>query len=444
MLTSLVERLQARSRRSVPVTGHYQAWSTALQQLHEAGRRKRLPTIADLTDWLKAVPSDQRSDARQDLIAAHLHWSWRNGEGQALDSYLMILPEAESPAELPVAMIEDELLARYQRPHGDFPSLRSYEKRFPSRPDIIAALRERCLDGERYLKLHRIGVGAVAVVWEAFDRNACREVAIKEPLHPPDSESSAANPFSIEAKIVQPLEHPGIVGMVEVLPSDGSPPFYVMRLMGTATLSDKIEERHAKLAKVTKPRAFQDGLRDLIEAVARVCDAMDFAHRHGVLHCDLKPENIACTDRGDVAVIDWGLATTTADTASEGRKRNPRRLAGTPQYMAPEQMDGIIDVRTEVFGLGAILYETLTAQPPFSWTEIGVEGRPSDWGQRIRAGDFPRPRKVRHTIPKRLESICLRAMATKPEERYATAAELAAALRSLWTESGAAPWSHLE
>lgn len=443
MLTSLVARLQSK-RASEP--SRYAAWSAARLQLRSDGTLGRLPPLGDLQSYLNSVPSDQHSEALQDLVAVHLQLSWQAGRGDKLESYVEQNPSLGATADLPADLIEDELLARYQYPNGDFPAIGGYQKRFPSRPQLIERLKSRCLDGGRYVKLRRIGIGAVAVVWEAFDRSACRIVAIKEPLRvfEPSPPTSKPHPFASEVALGRRLNHPGIVGMVEVLPSDGTPPFYVMRLVGRLTLCDKIQQQHEKLAKVSKTAAFQEGLRDLLEAVARVCDAIDYAHKRGILHCDIKPENVACNDHCDIGVIDWGLAVEMRQADKDGGRRSAsashRRLAGTPHYMAPEQMDGIIDVRTEVFGLGAILYEALTAQAPYFWSEGGTEKRPDDWPERIRQARFPYPRKIQRRIPKPLEAICRKAMALDPTDRHQSAAELAKDLRAALGGKSDYPW----
>ena len=443
MLISLVERLQPKR---VQEPARYAAWSAARRKLLADGGRDRLPPCDHLQDYLPAVPADQQIEASQDLVAVHLQLSWQAGPGAKLESYVEANPALGTTAELPSDLIEDELLARYQHPHGDFPAISRYQKRFPSRSDVMKLLNARCLDGGRYVKLRRIGVGAVAVVWEAFDRRACREVAIKEPLTLADKSSSSPkrHPFATEVGITKKLEHPSIVSMVEVIPRDDGPPFYVMRLVGRLTLSDKIQKRHTKLAQVSKAAAFEEGLRDLLEAVARICDAIHYAHERGILHCDLKPENIACNEHGDIGVIDWGLAVPMADANGDSGDRSisggQRRLAGTPHYMAPEQMDGIIDVRSEVFGLGAILYETLTARPPYNWSERGVELRPDDWPELVRKARFPRPRKIHRRIPIPLEAICRKAMALEPAERHQSAAELAKDLRAHLSERSGQPW----
>lgn len=450
VLISGRERRQSKRDRQ-PRPRRYGAWTAACRQLQQDGKRGKLPTVEALSGYLSAVPVDQQTEALQDLVATHLLYAWQTKNGGTLETYVNEIPALARLGSLPADLIEDELLARYQRSHGDFPDIGSYEKRFPSRPEVSDQLEARCLDGGRYVKLRRIGVGAVAVVWEAFDRRACREVAIKEPLFAPGGSTGKPHPFAVEARITAALDHPGIVSMVEVTPSDGGPPFYVMRMAGTETLADKIQQRHAKLNKIGKPRVFQEKIHDLLDAFICVCEAIEYAHGRGILHCDLKPENVACTERGDIGVIDWGLSIRMPEAdggdggdGSKDRSAGQRRLAGTPHYMAPEQMDGFIDVRSEVFGLGAILYEILTAQPPYSWSKGGREVRPDNWPEFVRTGQFPRPRKIHRRIPKPLEAICQKAMALNPDERHSSAAALAEDLRTYLSGAQGPPWSHLD
>ena len=133
------------------------------------GSLGKLPAPGGLQDYLDAVAADQRNEAFQDLVATHLLLSWQAGRGEKLEAYVEAIPSLGSVAELPADLIEDEMLARYQHPHGDFPAIKSYQKRFPTRPDVSDLLNRRCLDGGRYVKLRRIGVGAVAVVSKRLD-----------------------------------------------------------------------------------------------------------------------------------------------------------------------------------------------------------------------------------------------------------------------------------
>jgi hypothetical protein len=174
-------------------------------------------------------------------------------------------------------------------------------------------------------------------------------------------------------------------------------------------------------------------LRELLAAFVGVCNAVGYAHSRGVLHRDLKPHNVVLGDYGEVIVLDWGVARIMGqadgeaeplELSAEGQAEATAQgqVLGTPAYMAPEQAEGRLDrlgPATDVYGLGAILYEILTGRPPFS-------GGAATAVLRQVVHEAPqRPRSVTPGAPAGLEAVCLKALAKKPGERYATAKELA-------------------
>jgi len=419
MLISLIERYQDKSEREIIRYGN---WSAALRHFENACEEGDIPEIADLKNFLDPIPESQQADALCDLIAAHMKQSWAVGKKRKLDSYLIEFPNLGSLSELPISLIEDEFLVRYLRPHGDFPEVRDYENRFSENREVARLLHRRCLNDERYIKLHQIGSGATSVVWEGFDHLKGRSVAIKIPLLTLNEQTDGLRPFKHEVEITSQLNHLGIVGMTEGNSKNSEPPFYVMRLAGKENLSDRIQTHHRDLMKQKRSIKKRRDWKELLQSVTKVCDAIEYAHNQKILHCDLKPGNVICDEDGGIGIIDWGMARKIGSS--------DRRIVGTPDYMPPEQADGIPETRSDVFGLGAILYEALTGQPPFSWVQNGIEARPNDWADQVRAGAFPAPRKIKRSIPKLLDRICRKAMALKPEDRYQSAADLSGALRS--------------
>jgi serine/threonine protein kinase len=205
-----------------------------------------------------------------------------------------------------------------------------------------------------------------------------------------------------------------------------------MRLIEGTTLKEAIEQFHRGPARNPGERSM--ALRKLLDRFRAVCDALSYAHSRGVLHRDIKPHNIIVGRYGETLLVDWGLAKVTSrhDAASEmrpfhrlGSDESVETIAGstlgTPAYMSPEQANGEIDrlgPTTDVFGLGTTLYHLLTGRAAF-------EGGPKEVLEKVRRGEFSPPRSVRSDVPRALEAICLRAMQSNPEERYATVGELA-------------------
>lgn len=303
----------------------------------------------------------------------------------------------------------------------------------------------------RLLRLH--ASGAIGHVWVARDAELARDVALKE-LKP----ERAADPAMIarflhEARVTSRLQHPGIVPVYELVPGYGEePPFYTMRLVHGQTLSEAARAYHQK-RKAGQAKRLE--FLHLLHAFLSVCNTVAYAHTRGVIHRDLKGDNVVLGDFGEVIVVDWGfakiLSAASGDTlpprdealeealAAVTRLRSPEldadaqpeqtqagEMLGTPAYMAPEQAEGRradIDARTDVFGLGAMLYEILTGQPPF----IG-ENTAEVLGK-ARRGEAVNPQLVAPGVPPALAAICRRAMAHKQAERYSSAAELARELQ---------------
>ena len=203
-------------------------------------------------------------------------------------------------------------------------------------------------------------------------------------------------------------------------------PFYTMRFVEGRTLSETVESYHKKRAT---GEAGPLDLRALLSAFIGVCNAVGYAHSRHVVHRDLKGRNVIVGDFGEVMVLDWGLAKvfgseepTSIDTSAEASETHAGQILGTPAYMAPEQAAGQLDCigpRTDVYGLGAILYEILTGRAPFSGSTI------EDILTKVRKGGPLPPLRSGGAGTAALEAICLRAMATHAEDRYGSARELA-------------------
>jgi serine/threonine-protein kinase len=292
---------------------------------------------------------------------------------------------------------------------------------------------------ERYARLLLHATGGIGRVWLAHDGDLGRDVALKE-LRPERAGPGAPQArFLQEARITGQLEHPGVVPVYELARRPDGQPFYTMRFVKGRTLSEAARAYHDKRSQ---GQADALDLPTLLNAFVTVCNTVAYAHSRGVIHRDLKGQNVILGDFGEVVVLDWGLAKLVgrpedapepsqlvAAGADSGYTVQGQAL-GTPAYMAPEQSAGrldLIDRRTDVYGLGAILYEILTAAPPF--------GGPSteEVLRRVREEEPAPPQRFWPEVPPALEALCLRALAKRPADRPAAAAELAQEVQG-WQE----------
>jgi len=308
-------------------------------------------------------------------------------------------------------------------------------------PEAAAARWPQTQD--RYTRIRVHATGGIGRIWLARDNFLGREIALKE-LRPEEAGNAlVCTRFLNEAQITGQLEHPGIVPVYELARNpENQQPFYTMRFIKGRTLSDAIRGFHARR---TAGRFVSLEWVTLLNAFVTVCNTVAYAHSRGVLHRDLKGQNVVLGDFGEVEVLDWGLAKVV--DRPEGETREPSvvldseestdsaltvhgQVLGTPAYMAPEQADGNIgqiDRRTDVYGLGAILYEILTGRPPFSGPDTREVLR------RVREEEPTPPRLLWDDIPRALEEVCLRALAKRPADRFASAGELAQEVQQ-WQE----------
>ena len=261
---------------------------------------------------------------------------------------------------------------------------------------------------DRYRMVREIGAGGMATVYLAHDLRHDRDVAIKV-LHPDLGAALGADRFLAEIKTTAKLQHPHILPLLDSGDAGGLL-FYVMPLVEGETLRARLEREQQLPIDVA------------IRIATEAAGALDYAHRHGVIHRDIKPENILLHD-GRAVVADFGIAL--AVSAASGPRMTQTGLSlGTPQYMAPEQAMGErkIDGRADVYALGAVLYEMLIGEPPFTGATVQaivakvLTERPTN------------PTAVRDTIPRHVEATTLKALAKLPADRFATPALFADAL----------------
>ncbi|MFO0759969.1 MAG: protein kinase [Byssovorax sp.] len=263
-----------------------------------------------------------------------------------------------------------------------------------------------------------IGRGIAGRVHRAGDRNLLRRVAMKRLSKELAAREFYRNGFIAEAQMTGQLEHPHIVPVHELGLSEGGVPYFTMRLVPGVGF-DKWLKAH--------PTSTIERIPEGLEIFLKVCDAIAYAHDRGVIHRDLKPDNIMVGDFGQVYVMDWGLArlTRTHPRSGEKAQMEARGPVGTPPYMSPEQARGDpaeMNERSDIFGLGAILYQIVSGQVPY-----GRLHDPSEILVRARAGlTVPIEEAMRsRPLPKRIRAIINRAIASDPNDRYAAVTELA-------------------
>jgi serine/threonine protein kinase len=288
----------------------------------------------------------------------------------------------------------------------------------------------------RYRILWPHACGGLGQIFAAQDTQLHRRVALKE-IQPEHAENPVSRErFVVEAEITGNLEHPGIVPVYGLEWRRDGRPFYAMRFIKGEDLAAAARRFHADASPDFSGLEFRWLLRRFVD----VCNTIAYAHSRGVLHRDIKPGNIMLGPFGETLVLDWGVAkplgrpeaagpspTALTDLSAirpnsgSGSVTVTGQAVGTPAYMSPEQAAGDLEAMapaSDVYSLGATLYVLLTDRPPFS-------GEPVEVLRDVQRGRFDAPRAVRPRVPKALDAICRKAMATETAARYASALALA-------------------
>jgi hypothetical protein len=376
------------------------AWQTAAR---DAGPRPRIE------DYLGDRPEPEWSLLLRELLLLELAYRQRAGERPAPAEYQARFPEH---ADLIAAVLDPSVLSGTPPPPDHVSGLRAdstqaYPDRIPL-PEPAPARAELPASIGKYRVVARLGGGGQGEVFRAVHPDLPeRDVVIKWERQLP---ALIQQRLLAEARTLARLEDRGLVRIYDVGEQEGRP-FLVLEHVEGRSLLQELRQ------PLPSPREAARLAEQLAVILARV-------HAKGVLHLDLKPANVLIDGHGRLRLIDFGLA-----WRLHGPGADPAGglIGGTVAYMAPEQARGDeqrIGPRTDVFGLGAVLYELLTGRPPYQGQQGGTAAL-----EQARQGLVTPPRRINPRIPRALERICLKALAREPEQRYPSAAALAQALR---------------
>ncbi len=352
--------------------------------------------LARLLALAPTGPSGERSVRAR--IAAMMKRIWPREPARARSEFARLVAESRE------SRVDDHTPAA--GPVFDLVAARSA----PSDPALLA--------GTPYRIGKKIGEGTSGVVYEAEHIELGRQVALKVLAPEHATATDAIDRFRREARAIAKLAHPNIVSLYDFGKSlDGRVYLVMERLLG-----ETLDQQVAKKPKIAWLEALRIGI-----AVTR---ALEAAHAASLVHRDLKPANLFVTRDGSIKLLDFGVAMALADTTFEmsAGTRQPRGFAifGTPEYMSPEQCAGDpVDGRCDLYALGCVLYELVTGAKPFA----GASGV-LVMSKQIREAVVP-PRVKAPEIPKDLDQLILRALAKKPADRFATAADMRAAMQCL-------------
>ncbi|HEX7937699.1 MAG TPA: serine/threonine-protein kinase [Gemmatimonadaceae bacterium] len=269
--------------------------------------------------------------------------------------------------------------------------------------DDISALRHAT--GARYSVRRRIGGGGMASVYLAEHAQLRRPVVIKVLHGHLAKDAEMMERFRREARAASELVHPHIVPIIDA-GDQGGVVFTVMPYLAGGSLAERVARGPQNPVEVAS-------------VVAQASTALDYAHRRGIVHRDVKPDNVLFDEDGHALVTDFGIA----ETRSQGRLTASGRAMGTPHYMSPEQAMGkLVDGRSDVYALGVVMYEALVGAPPFD----GPDGFAVGYKQ---VHEAPVPAlQVNSQIPSSLNDIVMKCLIKSPNDRYARANDLADAL----------------
>ncbi len=408
-----------------------------LEQKLRAREEIRCEHYFDQHPWLA-----EDSEVALDLVYTEYNVRRELGPQPAHEEYLSRFPQWRDQLRHQFRL--DELLVDSLTPSEEYANFND---------EAFTALASR-----RFRILGRFARGGIGEVARALDTELNREVAVKSLLPDLIDNGMVRERFLREAVITGRLEHPGIVPVYAMGVDANGSPFYAMRLIHGKNFQEAIQDHYSRTPSGNGFNTSE--FLELLRRFLNVCTTIAFAHSRGVIHRDIKPQNIMLGLFGETLVVDWGLAKVDAtevftdvklnvadpdcqaeqvspascevknlisqDLEDEDEAKLPaltdELLIGTPAFMSPEQALGQahqVGPSSDIFSLGATMHMLLTGKSRFGNSDVDVIL------QRLIAGEFDRPRRVNRAIPKPLEAICMKALALEPTDRYAAAIDMA-------------------
>jgi tRNA A-37 threonylcarbamoyl transferase component Bud32 len=425
----------------------------------QAWRQNGLPDVADFLDQPYRPDSAERTRLLNELICIDLEFRWRGRsanacpyEQLALDHYAARFPELGPSEQWPLELIGEEY--RVRQLWGDRPTQTTFLSRFPARQEAIRSelIRiERDVEAESaqprhlaspatsseileaqahqnhdgallsyrdFLLERMIGTGYTGKVYRAWQKSANQAVAVKFLRKSLLHDTRMVHRFIREAATVARLSHPHIVGTYGLGCTPAGAYFIVMDLVVGSDLSH---------LSATRPISRLDAVRWAVQT----CDALAHAHAKQIIHCDLKPANLLIDGDGNIRVTDFGLARSLTEQVPWSAE-----VEGTAPFMAPEQAArcwGPIDARTDIYGIGAVLFTLLTGRPPWTGRRL-----PDIVADVISAAPVITAARLRPDLPQPISDLCQKCLSKSPEDRYPTVAAVRTALAAIESELQAA------
>jgi tRNA A-37 threonylcarbamoyl transferase component Bud32 len=417
-------------------------FESRIRRFEQARRLQVRSGIAKFLDPVGEVPAVDRTRLLVELICIDLEFEWRVPREQppsTLEIYIAQFPELNSLDRLPIELIGEEYRVRHR--WGDRPSHASMLARFRHRLDLIEAEMLKIdaelaaespppvprlnnasriafeagnaspvplLSPDDFLIRRLIGAGRVGKVYEAISKREDRPVAVKFLRKSFLNHPEVVQRFLEEFRTIARLRHPNIVGTAGLGRTLGGSYFIVMDLVNGLDL-----------ARVVARRAI--AVNEALRWISTVCEAIEHAHEMGIVHCDLKPANLLLDDNGQIRVTDFGLARSNSEETPWASE-----IEGTAPFMAPEQASeswGPIDARTDVYGIGAVLFTLLTGRPPFLGQRL-----PDILAQVITATPVISPAAIRPELPSSVVDLCEKCLAKAKAERFSSVREIREAI----------------